>query len=129
MRLPCTTAALTGARQVDIVEPVTSSASRIVLVALCAVLAFGTPLALAMAGDTGCATMQNLSQDGCDDCECDMNGHASTCAAHCTLAVGGVLLIDYQAPAEFVSATESISSTTSSDFQSWNGPPGLQPPR
>jgi hypothetical protein len=108
---------------------VTRKLRRIVSLLLCLSTFFGVlvPQALAMpAHDMGSMSMSHSDGAPCGDCD---EGTPSACDEHCAALSGGMLLPMVPLSPQPVVATNSVVSTTVIDFESYAGPPGLQPPR
>jgi hypothetical protein len=106
-----------------------SAFRRLLLAALCAVMALGTPLAYATAAQSDPAAQAVHGADaGVAPCDCCENEGGGTCAQHCAAAFGSALL-EIPAPGGFAPAADLPAAVHSAGFTSRSGSPGLHPPR
>lgn len=104
--------------------------ARLMLVFVCAAMAFGAPLSRAVAAE------QPPCMSGMDDGadmpaampDCDQG--TMNCAQHCAALFAGAMLPAIPASLQGMKPTsEAVSIWPSVDFRSLAGPPGLQPPK
>ena len=102
---------------------------RLAIFALCAVVGLGLPLYAAYAAPAGGEHHAMMSHaDGTADCG-SQGDQGSDCAQYCAAVCAGMVLPAVaRVPAER-SSSERVVVLPLASFESYAGPPGLQPPR
>jgi hypothetical protein len=103
--------------------------ARLMLVVLCASLAFGVTLSQSVAAQQPPCMSGMDHGAGMPDCDCGEQ-EMMNCAQHCAaLFAGAMLPVSPLSLQGLKPASEGVSSSSLVDFQSHAGPPGLQPPK